>query len=286
MIGGFPYIPTAELDPQPRGFNNGMDFAAGAMPADPEIRKTALAGVAGKLIAWDPVAQSEAWSVHFPGTGNGGTLTTAGNLVFQGTKGGEFAAYNATTGEKLWSMDVQSSVIAAPIMFAADGKQYVALLVGGGGVDYLAPGIVGAKGIRRANLSRILVFSLDGQAALPPAPALPALTLEPPASDASTETIADGAALYGRYCGVCHGDAAISVGVLPDLRASAVIADKDQFHDIVIGGARKTNGMAAFDSVLDSDGAEAVRAYVIARAHEDLRLQQQSEAPAQEPDGQ
>ena len=56
----------------------------------------------GRLLAWDPVKQKEAWRVEHVAPWNGGTLTTAGNLVFQGTADGRFVAYNATTGEKLW----------------------------------------------------------------------------------------------------------------------------------------------------------------------------------------
>ena len=56
----------------------------------------------GRLIAWDPVKQKEAWRAEYVAPWNGGTLTTAGNLVFQGTADGRFIAYNATTGEKLW----------------------------------------------------------------------------------------------------------------------------------------------------------------------------------------
>ena len=56
----------------------------------------------GRLIAWDPVKQKEAWGQEHVSPWNGGTLTTAGNLVFQGTADGRFVAYNATTGEKLW----------------------------------------------------------------------------------------------------------------------------------------------------------------------------------------
>ena len=58
----------------------------------------------GRLLAWDPVKQKEAWRVEHVAPWNGGTLTTAGNLVFQGTAEGRFVAYNATTGEKLWEV--------------------------------------------------------------------------------------------------------------------------------------------------------------------------------------
>ena len=56
----------------------------------------------GKLVAWDPVKQAEAWNVEHVSPWNGGTLATAGNLVFQGLADGRFAAFNAKTGEKLW----------------------------------------------------------------------------------------------------------------------------------------------------------------------------------------
>jgi hypothetical protein len=47
----------------------------------------------GRLVAWDPVAQREAWRVELPQPKSGGTLTTAGNLVFQGRADGTFSAY-------------------------------------------------------------------------------------------------------------------------------------------------------------------------------------------------
>ena len=50
-------------------------------------------------------------------------------------------AYRADTGEKLWSFDAQSPIIAAPSTFTANGEQYVAVLVGGGGAFSLSPGI-------------------------------------------------------------------------------------------------------------------------------------------------
>src|ERR1700691_5620339 len=62
-------------------------------------------GTAG-LLAWDPVKQKKRWEIHYADSyWNGGTLTTAGNLVFQGIGRGQFIAYNASTGDKLWSFD-------------------------------------------------------------------------------------------------------------------------------------------------------------------------------------
>src|SRR5204863_6811383 len=93
----------------------------------------ALASVQGRLIAWDPIAQKEVWRVERAGQSNGGVLSTAGNLVFQGTGMGDFTAVNAKTGEQLWSSPVQTGVIAAPITYEINGTQYVAIMAGSGG---------------------------------------------------------------------------------------------------------------------------------------------------------
>ena len=92
----------------------------------------------GRLLAWDPVKQKEAWRAEYVAPWNGGTLTTAGNLVFQGTADGRFIAYNATTGEKLWETPVGTGVVAAPATYTIDGKQYVSIAVGWGGVFGIA----------------------------------------------------------------------------------------------------------------------------------------------------
>ena len=92
----------------------------------------------GRLLAWDPVAQKEAWRVEHVSPWNGGTLTTAGNLVFQGTADGRLVAYDAKTGEKLWETATGTGVVAAPASYMVDGKQYVSVAVGWGGVYGLA----------------------------------------------------------------------------------------------------------------------------------------------------
>ena len=84
-------------------------------------------------MAWDPVAQKEVWRAQFDHPWNGGTLATAGNLVFQGNSQGEFTAYRATNGQKLWSAPTQAGVLAAPVTYEVGGEQYVAIEVGWGG---------------------------------------------------------------------------------------------------------------------------------------------------------
>jgi len=81
---------------------------------------------AAALIAWDPVKQQKVWEQKLPGVWNPGTLTTAGNLVFEGRTDGKLLAYRATDGIPLWSTDVGLGVSAPPITYEVDGKQYVA----------------------------------------------------------------------------------------------------------------------------------------------------------------
>jgi alcohol dehydrogenase (cytochrome c)/quinohemoprotein ethanol dehydrogenase len=271
-IGGFPYAHDPKFKAEPMGFNTGVNFAAAAMPAIPEVRKAVLASVGGQLLAWDPVAQKARWKVDYPGAGNGGTLSTAGGLVFQGSKGGQFAAFDAETGEKLWSADAQTGAIAAPISFAIDGKQFIAILVGWGGAEALAPGLVGEKGAGRQNISRMLVFSLDGDKTLPPEPPRVVRVLDPPAPIGDARLVALGAKNYAQYCTVCHGDAVHSSGLLPDLRYAAALSDQATFDQIVLKGALTQNGMVSFAAVLDEKGAKALRAYIIKRANEDKAL--------------
>ena len=91
-----------------------------------------LASIRGHLLAWDPIAQRKVWDVEHPSGWNGGVLSTAGGLVFQGDATGYFSAYEAGTGVKLWSYPVRQGIVAPPITYSVDGEQYVALLSGAG----------------------------------------------------------------------------------------------------------------------------------------------------------
>jgi alcohol dehydrogenase (cytochrome c)/quinohemoprotein ethanol dehydrogenase len=125
---------------------------------------------------------------------------------------------------------------------------------------------------RLGNKSRILAFKLGGSAELPQDDTSVELTFDPPTLEASDETAALGKFLYHRHCVVCHGDAAVSGGLLPDLRASPAINDRQTFQQIVLDGVRREFGMVSYAAELDADDAEAVRAYLVARAHESLAL--------------
>jgi mono/diheme cytochrome c family protein len=124
---------------------------------------------------------------------------------------------------------------------------------------------------RLGNKSRVLAFKLGGEAGLPPASALPPLVFDPPESGADEETVARGKFLYHRHCVVCHGDAAVSGGLLTDLRASPTI-HSDLWQTIVLKGPLTERGMVSYAAELDVDDVEAIRAYIIARANESKAL--------------
>lgn len=274
QIASFPYIPLAAKDykASPMGFNTGTDFAAGSMPPDPKVREAALAGTTGALIAWDPVAQKERWRVAYKGPWNGGLLATAGGLLFQGTASGEFIAYSAKDGKSLWSFPAQTGVIASPVTYSIGGEQYVAILAGWGGSYALSPGLISLKSGPVRNVSRLLVFKLGGKAALPQAVAAVEPPLNPPARIGTPAQIATGQRIFSTYCGVCHGDAAVSGGVLPDLRHSAVLGDAETWQRIVHDGALAQNGMVGWSQIMSRSDIDSLRAYVVNRAHEDKAL--------------
>ena len=266
---GFFYKSDEHYQPKALAFNTGTDFVAAGMPQKPDVKKNILDSIKGHLSAWDPVQQKEVWRVDRTSPVNGGVLSTAGNLVFEGTAQGNLEAYRADTGKKLWSADTQSGVIAAPIAYTVNGEQYVAVVVGWGGVFPLATGEVALKSGRVQNVSRVLAFKLGGKVNLPPLPNFSQPQLRPPRSTVSAKTVQKGEGLYQRYCSACHGDVAVSGGVLPDLRYSATL-DNEQWFEVVLHGMLQQFGMVSFERELKRDDAAAIRAYVIHRANQAL----------------
>jgi quinohemoprotein ethanol dehydrogenase len=260
----FPYIADPKFKPESIGFNVGLDFAAAAMPDDPQVQKAALEGSKGYLLAWDPVAQKQVWRADHPGPANGGALATAGNLVIEGNYAGRIGAYRATDGALLWSDDTRVPVIAAPISYMVDGEQYIAVEAGKGGAYALSPGIISNKSGKRPDVNRLLVYKLGGTATLPAneSPARAAVTALPSSKDRAA--VDEGFHLYSRYCVTCHGDTGVSGSITPDLRYSPFLTD-DGFFDIVLKGSLKDQGMVSFAPVLSRSQAAAIREYLIDR---------------------
>lgn len=90
-------------------------------------------GNRGAVIAYDPNSGRIVWSdkERFPAWG--GVLTTKSGVAFYGTMDGYFKAVDTKTGAQLWQMKMPSGIIANPITYMHDGKQYVAILSGVGG---------------------------------------------------------------------------------------------------------------------------------------------------------
>jgi quinohemoprotein ethanol dehydrogenase len=265
----FPFIPGKPEKPHELAWNTGVDFNAGSLPQDPKIKAQIKAALKGHLAAWDPVKRKEMWRVELGHPWNGGVLTTAGGLVFQGTGMGEFVAYRADTGERLWSAPTQAGVLAAPISYTVDGEQYVALEVGWGGAFGLAAGELARDSHVASNLPRILAFKLGATAQLPALPPAALAVLDPPPDTASAAALTQGKALYHMYCSTCHGDSATGSGVLPDLRYSALLKNSDAWNATVREGLRMDKGMVAFkDEISQADGYK-IRDYIIHRANED-----------------
>ncbi|MGC2832244.1 MAG: PQQ-dependent dehydrogenase, methanol/ethanol family [Candidatus Acidiferrum sp.] len=266
---GFLYKSEQHFRESNLAFNTAIDFVAGGMPQASEVKKSILDSIKGYLSAWDPIQQKEIWRVDRTSPVNGGILTTAGNLLFEGTAQGNLEAYRADNGAKLWSADAQSGVVAAPISYAVGDEQYVAVEVGWGGVFPLASGEVALKSGRTQNVSRLLAFKLGGNASLPALPQFTQPQLNPPPSRASTTTIQKGEALFQNYCSTCHGDVAVSGGVLPDLRYSGTLGNS-AWTEVILGGSLQSYGMVSFSKELSKQDAEAIRAYVIFRANQSL----------------
>ena len=267
---GLAYIPPAHPQDsvrQPIGFNVGIDFGDGMLPHDPAAIAGATKATVGALVAWDPVARKPRWRVDYPVPWNGGTMATAGNLVFQGTALGDFRAYAADTGKQLFSYPVQSGVMAGASTFTVGGQQYVAVTSGRGGSFPLAAGYAGGVSRTVPNIARVLVFKLGGTAKLAPLPAATGTDAALPPSTGTPAQIAEGQALFGRNCQVCHGANAAGGGVVPNLQRAPVLANADAWKSILIDGALKDRGMVSFAQVMTPAQAESVRLYVIDEAN-------------------
>ncbi|MBI3790272.1 MAG: PQQ-dependent dehydrogenase, methanol/ethanol family [Gemmatimonadetes bacterium] len=226
----------------------------------PRLAQSLLANPHGRLIAWNPATGREVWRVPHPVVRSGGTLSTAGNVVFQGRVDGIFAAYRATDGQRLWQFDAGVGFAAGPMTYAVGDTQYVAVLSG--------PPALYSDAAARAGPGRVLVFTLGGTAALPPPMAprgpVPVPTYKVAASKAE---ILEGGALFTSYCSRCHSFTSnlVKGGAVPDLRRTspAVHATIDS---IVLGGARRALGMPSFAKDLTSAQVRLIQAYVLDQA--------------------
>lgn len=145
--------------------SNPRPAPAKAATPNPIAPATGPEASGGNLVAWDPITQKERWRVEGGTSSAGGTMTTAGNLVFEVLPNGLLRAYSADKGEKL--LEIQTNLRSAmgpPMTYMLDGKQYVSLQGGQG-----AAGSGFGGGAASKVLPKLLTFVLDGNAPLPPA---------------------------------------------------------------------------------------------------------------------
>ncbi len=276
---GLAYIPAQEIpqafaeDPRfldgSARWNTGANFDAGNPPALPPGVVQAVRGtLKGRLLAWDPIAQEARWSVEHRSAWNGGVLSTAGGLVFQGQLDGTFTAYDAANGDQKWQYNVKSGAASGPGTYEIDGEQYVTITTGWGS----AYGLVVGLDLDNAapTLGKVVTFKLGATGTIPEPDAV-AIERKPAADPFGDAAMLDiGRIQYHRNCQVCHGSLAISSGILPDLRWSAISGNADAWNTVVMDGTLSENGMVSFSDYITAEESEAIRAYVTTRAHETL----------------
>jgi quinohemoprotein ethanol dehydrogenase len=258
----FAYVDDKNFHYRPGAWNTGTDFLANAAPMTPAQQAALVSQIKGMLIAWDPVQQKAVWTVQHPYFWNAGVLATGGGLVFQGAAEGQFDAYDAANGTKLWSYKTGNGVIAAPMTYELNGEQYVAVMVGEGGAGEISSPALMPQRPRLPG--RLLVFKLGGKAVAPDyvMPAQPTVDLT---KVSSTGNVQNGFVVFNQNCQVCHGPNATGAW-LPDLKRSPMIATPEDFRSVVMEGARAHNGMASFARFLNAGEVEDIRAYLISLA--------------------
>jgi quinohemoprotein ethanol dehydrogenase len=233
----------------------------------------------GRLVAWDPAKQSARWSEEQPLDTNGGVLSTAGNLVFQGEGTGEFAAYAADSGRKVWSVKTGSAIQSVPVSFSVREERYVLMPVGlGSGSRLFARVSNMATPESKRGPARLLAFKLGTKKTLPDTHVMVPPVPQPPPQTFDKATIEMGRTLYNKhFCSDCHSPEAdgsgawILDGAIPDLRYMP-LAVHQQWNAIVLSGSRCRYGMPGFmepagfpvvTGKMTREEADAIHAYVI-----------------------
>jgi quinohemoprotein ethanol dehydrogenase len=161
-------------------------------------------------------------------------------------------------------------MMAAPMTYAVNGVQYLAVQVGYGGaaitVGAIPPSSAAAK---YQNTNRIIAFKLDGGAVPTPALRPEEPFVQPPAQRASAATIGKGEVVFTQECSRCHQ---LGPSVTPDLRKldGGLHA---LFSDILLHGAVAPSGMEKFDDLLSASDIDAVHAFVINEGWKGYRAQ-------------
>jgi alcohol dehydrogenase (cytochrome c) len=131
---GLVYLPSLELCNK-YSLAKEIQYKRGALYIGADFTSYAPEENAGVVRAIDPVKQKTVWEwwTRAP-LQAGGTVATGGGLVFVGTQDGRLVALNATSGKQAWEFSLGAPVTAPPISYSVGGKQYIAVITGGGKV--------------------------------------------------------------------------------------------------------------------------------------------------------
>ena len=220
----------------------------------------------GSLLAWDPIRQEKRWEVTTGRPYQGGTLVTAGGVVFQGHTDGRFVAYDAATGKELWAYDSGSAILGAPSTVMVDGEQVVVVPVGSGTTSALGFAPLLADGAT-SGPARLLAFSVGGKAEMPVEKPRPVPLPKPSEPRPAAALAAAGQIVWNSNgCEICHGVQVIGgIGSVPDLRRISP-ARLAIFSEIIRGGVLKANGMPVFADSIKEEDLPALKAYIMQEA--------------------
>jgi quinohemoprotein ethanol dehydrogenase len=189
-------------------------------------------------------------------------LATASDLVFQGTAEGLLKAYDAASGDSLWSMDQKTGIIGSPVTYEVDGVQYVSIGVGWGGVHGRS-----TKYTENINPGTIYTLAIGGDAPFPEYQHPPKGDLVDLAYEATAEELQQGGMLYFKFCDKCHGDIGGGGGVMPDLAYSAE-SIYDNFHSILLEGVLEPNGMPNFRGRISEAEASNIKKFILSQVEQ------------------
>jgi quinohemoprotein ethanol dehydrogenase len=265
------YLETKEYKRRDLFWNPGIDWNTYVDTIGAILQQTGgkLPLDRGYLKAWDPVAHKTRWEIEHPAFWNGGLLTTAGNLLFQGTGDGRLVAYAADTGKTLWAVPTSVGIVAPPVTYQVDGEQYIAVMAGYGGSGALSGGDprTMASG-KYVNDGHVLAFKLGGKAAMPAIAQRDLAIPAPPVIAGTPAELENGKYKYMSTCMVCHGALAVSGGVVPDLRR--LPAEKHAiFKEIVYDGIIHGAGMPQLSDLISEQDVHDIQAYIVLRAKQD-----------------
>jgi quinohemoprotein ethanol dehydrogenase len=247
----------------------------GPVPDETAIKAMRHVNPVRELIrAWDPVAGKVVWE-HETSSGirgnDGGVMSTAGNLVFQGRGSGEMWVYAADTGKVLKVIKTGSHIMAAPMTYAVNGDQYVAVQTGYGGTSIaVGPIPPSSAALKYQNTNRIIAFKLGGGAVPTPPPRTEPILEKPPQQKATQAQIDAGEIVFIAQCSRCHQLGPSSTPDLRRLNDGLHVA----FKDIVLKGILAPAGMERFNDILSAQDVENVHAYLIDQSWAVYKAQQ------------